>query len=135
MCLAAIVEKDLNLSGDGYKIYFKQKKQLFPELNERFKSLPTNRWLKAKRTKIFVSYEPYWGGRAFSCYFSGWHIFTRYADAKKWVAASNHWPPGYVIKKVKYRKGFIRGLQYTIYENLLTLVAKEVLIYPKQKRS
>ena len=105
MCLSSIQERDLNLEGEGWKV--------FEWDSDFFGFVEKGKWLKARKEKI-GGYGPE--------YMSGFHIFTSYYYARKFRILGNadEWP----IRKVKYRKGRILGRQ----EGCKVVVADEMYV-------
>lgn len=112
MCLDSITKTGLVKSGYGWKLFNERNGSLYSLIYDD-KSLPRNRWLKAKRRVVEIS--------DYAEYTAGFHIFTNKKATRDWTG---------VIYKVKYRKGHTLGKQYG--DNVM--VADEMLILPLQRK-
>ena len=131
MCLARL--KDFKVSKNyGWKVFFEADGKLYGEIFSTDKERKINRWLDSddylgvegsKRIMCSISYE---------IYSSGWHIFLRKKDAKRWAKAS-HKLPGrdLVIRKVLFKEVVAKGEQI----HCRVVVAKKIKILPQKKKT
>ncbi len=84
--------------GTGYKVFTLSEGKLYSENCYYWIPCPINRWIRAKKALI----------QSKTTYTSGFHIFTKLADARNWKSVSL----ARVIYKVKYRKARLHGTQY-----------------------
>ena len=117
MCLNFIKNKDLNITGIGWKVLNERNGKLYGEFYHKTLPYKLNRWEKATNEILRIN--------SFQTYPSGFHIFVEKKDDERWCFSLT----GQIIKKVKYRKGHTLGSQTE--DNII--VAEEMLIIPKQE--
>jgi len=100
MCLDKITKKNLDRSGQGWKVFTNCQGRIYSDSWYSYTPRKLNCWMRAK--KKLVS-----GWDEDKAYMSGFHIFLKKKDAAEWAIAVRR----SVILKVEYRKGHTRGLQ------------------------
>jgi hypothetical protein len=122
MCLETITQRKDIRDGYGYKIFKLHKRKLYSECRKKDIIRRCGVWLEAEESPKYIS--SMLEGR----YKSGFHILTSRAAARIWRTGAD-WNENnkYVIRKVKYRKATVIGMQ----EHHQCIVAKEIKIEGK----
>jgi hypothetical protein len=114
MCLSLRVKITVprRKAGYGWKVFRRERRQLFSVCQDEFTVRPRKKWLDA---------GPY-AGRTHD---DGWHIYLRKADVKTAYMATEHG----VLLRVRYRGAFARGIGDGGWNNRAhVVVAKELYI-------
>lgn len=118
MCLDRL--KEFKTTGTGWKAVTKGKNHYAPPIRCVCTPYKTRQWNKDPHShSIGARQFNYPDGRNKDFFYpTGYHIFTKKEDAKKW--GKDAWFPN-IIKKVKYRKVVATGYQ----SNMRVVVARE----------
>lgn len=124
MCLDTLedfkVKLDKNGVGEGWKAFhIKGKKHLISVYFDRHftHAFGYNKWIKSMPDKVHIRNGVF--------YTTGFHVFTKEKDAKRWSTAHG----GDVVKKIKFKTILATGKDITAYKK--TIVAEEIFI-PKE---
>jgi len=110
MCLSKVTQtENLPKEGFGWKVFEIIEGKLWPEYFGTGPYKP-NHWYKASEKARSCKIKTFFG----YCYPAGFHVFLKKKDAKQWHEISKKtwgWQKITVVKKIKFRKPIVRGLQ------------------------